>query len=166
MIRKIFSGFCFLLIISCNNGSTESTQVINDSVAANKTDNTQVEIHSGNDTAKAAVMFRGKEFQATGNEPFWLLKIQRDSLLFKLIDGYEYHEPLTVPVFNNNDSVKYIVQAEEGMLTLIVYNKECIDGMSGFKSPYTTEIYFTGPDNTQAYHGCGDHLEAFNQRRE
>lgn len=112
------------------------------------------------------VMFGDTKIRATGNEPFWLLELNKDSVHFKLMDGFEFTELLPMPAINTNDSLQYQFQTGPAEVTVLILNKPCVDGMSGFKSPFTVNIKFTGPDNTQRYNGCGDYLSAYNKIRE
>lgn len=111
-------------------------------------------------------MFKEDSIRATGNEPFWLLELNKDSIHFKLMSGFEFRELLPTPTINSKDSLQYDFKTGPSSVTVLFQNKECTDDMSGFRSPFTVSMTFTGPDNTQNYNGCGDYLSAFNKIRE
>lgn len=114
----------------------------------------------------AVLMFRESSVRATGNEPFWMLEVKNDSIHFKLMSGFEFNEILPAPAINTEDSLQYNFKSGPATVSVLFQNKECVDNMSGFKSPFTVSVDLAGSDNTQHYNGCGDYLSAFNKVRE
>lgn len=159
-----------LVMISCNDANQETTTSTTDSSfdasSVNQVKDSSNHLPQQVTIDNLPVMLGGEPMKATGNEPFWYLELRKDSVHFKLMGGFEFTEPLPSPVFNTADSVKYFLHTNNAEFTVIVKNKECTDGMSGFKSPFTVKAIFTGEDNTQVYHGCGDYAAAFDKPRE
>lgn len=99
---------------------------------------------------------------ASGNEPFWSLDLNSgDEITFKTIDGYILSVP-TIDAVIDNDSgiVIYNSETEKGLLRIKVYNKECIDNMSGkvFASKVEVEL-ITKEGKKKFYQGCGSEIK-------
>lgn len=99
-------------------------------------------------------------FTATGNEPFWGLKIGNDEIIFtSLISGKEKL------VFNPVDAIKamdanvklYKVSNETSTASITIQQLECQNSMSGAISPYKVAIEIKNNTELEAQKlsGCG-----------
>lgn len=160
---KHLSLFAFaVFFFACTSQNSTETKV-------NSTDSIETDTVAIPDSViekPGVVMFKESDVRATGNEPFWMIELKKDSVHFKLIGGFEFTQLLPPPQINTKDSLQYNFQAAAAEVTVLVQDKVCTDGMSGFKSPFTVKVNFTGPDNTQTYKGCGDYVSAFDKVRE
>lgn len=152
-------GFFLFSCISHTNNTGDGTS------AGNEFPNQEIKVQIAGEKIPV-VMFREGNVRATGNEPFWMLELKNDSLQFKLMSGFEFRELLPAPTVNTKDSLQYNFKTGPATVAVLFQNQECIDNMSGFKSPFTVSVDFTGPDNTQHFNGCGDYLSAFDKVRE
>jgi heat shock protein HslJ len=99
-------------------------------------------------------------FTATGNEPFWGLKMGNDEIVFtSLIAGKEKVVFPSVEAIKAMDAnVKmYKVSNETSTATISIQHLECQNSMSGAISPYkvTVEIKNNTELETQKLSGCG-----------
>jgi heat shock protein HslJ len=99
-------------------------------------------------------------FTATGNEPFWGLKMGNDEIVFtSLITGKEKIIFPSVEVIKAMDAnVKmYKVSNETSTATITIQQLECQNSMSGAISPYkvTVEIKSNSELETKKLSGCG-----------
>jgi uncharacterized membrane protein/heat shock protein HslJ len=127
------------------------------------------EINSSPDTSGLdiwAKKFRqGIEFTASGNEPFWSLEIDfNKSMHFKTLTGFEITTPVPKAVkAMDANVVRYSAKTEQGILTIQLAKKECINDMSGLKSDYSVTI--DAKNNTDKklirYKGCGKYLSDY-----
>lgn len=105
---------------------------------------------------------RGIDFVATGNEPFWSLKIDLDgSMHFKALDGPEIKAPTPEGVKAlDGDTTRYEAESEQGSIVAQLIKVECMDTMSGAKSEYTVrvEILAAANESPSTYEGCGRFL--------
>lgn len=166
MREFILMIFILFISFSCNEVQQQSEKSISDSSISITATDTIKNVTTTSTLSNLPEMLAGQEMKATGNEPFWFLELKKDSLHFKLISGFEFTEPLPAPVFNKKDSTKYFMHTQNAAFTVLIEKKECTDGMSGFKSPFSVTATFTGEDNTQMYKGCGDYATAFDKPRE
>lgn len=105
-------------------------------------------------------------FRATGNEPFWGIKISNEKIEFtSLITGLEKLSwPNVAPIKAMDANVKmYCATTEQGEIKIQIQAKECTDSMSGQISPYTVtvEINIKNTDKSlvsNPLHGCGNYI--------
>lgn len=96
-------------------------------------------------------------FKATGNEPFWGLKIGKDKTVFtSLIEGMESISFKSVePIRAMDANVKmYKLNNGKTSATITIEQFECQDSMSGEKSPYTVKVEIDG----KTLNGCGKYI--------
>lgn len=96
-------------------------------------------------------------FKATGNEPFWGLKIGKDKTVFtSLIEGMESISFKSVePVRAMDANVKmYRLNNGKTSATVTIQQFDCQDSMSGEKSPYTVKVEING----KTLNGCGKYI--------
>lgn len=90
-------------------------------------------------------------FTARGNEPGWLLTVNKDQ--FELIA--DYGQTTISAAFSNQPLLRtgqtLELQSEQGNLTLLAENKLCHDSMSGVPYPYTVSIQ----TDAETLIGCG-----------
>lgn len=103
-------------------------------------------------------------FEGTGVEPFWGIKISNTSI--------EFSEPADTgitriswsyvkPELAQDSNVKsYRVKSEEGALQIDIYDRICINGMSGDSSDYTLKVSIKKAGERQARDltGCGNNV--------
>ena len=99
-------------------------------------------------------------FTATGNEPFWGLKIGNDNIVFtSLIPGKEKLVFAPVDAIKAMDAnVKmYKVSNETSSATITIQQLDCQDSMSGVISPYKVSIEIKNNTElqTEKLGGCG-----------
>lgn len=102
-------------------------------------------------------------FKAAGNEPFWSLKIGKETIVFKsLIEGLEeVSSPYIAPTRAMDANVRlYRFNTKTGSMSIIIQQMDCNDTMSGEKSPYNVKIEITNnSDGTvQNIEGCGKYI--------
>ncbi|WP_163398189.1 META domain-containing protein [Flavobacterium fluviatile] len=102
-------------------------------------------------------------FKATGNEPFWELKIGREKIVFtSLIQGKENLSFSSVkPVRAMDANIKtYKAGNAESSIKISVQQIECQNSMSGAISPYkvSIEIRNNTEKNYQKTEGCGKYI--------
>lgn len=96
-------------------------------------------------------------FKATGNEPFWGLKIGKDKTVFtSLIEGMESISFKSVePIRAMDANVKmYKLNNGKTSATVTIRQFDCQDSMSGEKSPYTVKVEING----KTLNGCGKYI--------
>lgn len=96
-------------------------------------------------------------FKATGNEPFWGLKIGKDKTVFtSLIEGMESISFKSVePIRAMDANVKmYKLNNGKTSATVTIQQFDCQDSMSGEKSPYTVKVEING----KTLNGCGKYI--------
>lgn len=96
-------------------------------------------------------------FKATGNEPFWGLKIGKDETVFtSLIEGMESISFKSVePIRAMDANVKmYKLNNGKTSATVTIQQFDCQDSMSGEKSPYTVKVEING----KTLNGCGKYI--------
>ena len=96
-------------------------------------------------------------FKATGNEPFWGLKIGKDKTVFtSLIEGMESISFKSVePIRAMDANVKmYRLNNGKTSATVTIQQFDCQDSMSGEKSPYTVKVEINGKN----LNGCGKYI--------
>ena len=105
---------------------------------------------------------QGIDFIASGNEPFWSLEIDFDTLMrFKMPVGYEIKTPAVKGLKAMDANViRYQASNDKSTLTVQIQKLDCLNDMSGVKLPYTVTI--STKNNTDKnevnYKGCGQYL--------
>jgi uncharacterized membrane protein len=133
-----------LLAISCNDPQkADTTETRNDTTVTTP-------------ATDSSVVSGVVDFRATGNEPFWLLEIaNHGNLKFQMLGGDSLEVPTPQRVrINDSLATSYRVQTSSGLLNVMVYDKMCINDMSGDTLPKTVEVRL----NDQKYKGCGRFL--------
>ena len=105
-------------------------------------------------------------FRASGNEPFWGLKISNENIAFtSLVAGFEkFSWPTTAPIKAMDANVKmYRAASELGEIKIQILAKECTDNMSGQISPYTVTVEISINNSDKALisnplQGCGNYI--------
>lgn len=102
-------------------------------------------------------------FKATGNEPFWGLKIGKDSIKFtSLIEGLEeISSPYIDPIKAMDANVKlYRFNTKTGSMSITIQQMDCTDTMSGDQSPYNVKIEITNNSDrsVKSIEGCGKYI--------
>lgn len=102
-------------------------------------------------------------FRATGNEPFWGLKISNEKIAFtSLVTGFEKLTwPHVAPNKAMDANVKmYRASSEQGEIKIQIQAQECTDTMSGQISPYTVTVEIIKNKNiaTTVFNGCGNYI--------
>lgn len=85
-------------------------------------------------------------FQARGNEPFWNLSLERDSITWRQIDGNVQSERLQQVELHNDN-----LMLQSKTLTILITPYTCQDSMSGFLYPNTVSVEALG----LVWSGCG-----------
>lgn len=96
-------------------------------------------------------------FKATGNEPFWGLKIGKDQTVFtSLIEGMESVSFKSVEPIRAMDANVKMYRLDNGKTsaTVTIQQFDCQDSMSGEKSPYTVKVEI----NNKTLNGCGKYI--------
>ncbi|TDE44367.1 META domain-containing protein [Flavobacterium rhamnosiphilum] len=150
MIRNVFFSIVLLTIVSCKtnkvpiqiSSETESTPAYKEQM-----ENLEQMIY----------------FRATGNEPFWSLKISDNNIVFASLNaGFEsFNAPFVAPIRAMDANVKmYRVATESGNMNIEIRQEECINSMSGAISPYVVKIEITKgkTDNSIVFNGCGTYI--------
>jgi heat shock protein HslJ/uncharacterized membrane protein len=103
----------------------------------------------------------GIDIMATGNEPFWWLEIdEQKNTWFGIIGGdtVDASTPQAKPLKDAKGS-NYKLQTKNGVLDVIIYDKKCVNDMSGESLPKTVKVTF----NNKTYNGCGRLLAAYSK---
>jgi uncharacterized membrane protein len=97
---------------------------------------------------------RGVSYRAIGQEPSWLLEIDRENG-FLLVTGYGERKqqfPYVEPVTDSSQRTSsYTSQASGEGITITIQGRDCHDSMSGEAFSSQVEISWRG----QSLHGCG-----------
>lgn len=99
---------------------------------------------------------RGIDFRAVGQEPGWLLEIDRDGAMRLLYDYAEREAtvPTPAPVASGGRAT-YTADTGEHALTVVVEERRCQDVMSGEPFPRSVTVTIDGRE----LRGCGRALE-------
>jgi uncharacterized membrane protein len=102
---------------------------------------------------------KGIDFFATGTEPFWSIDMDFEKQFsFHTMDGFILNTPATEKMKGGNPNVsRYNATTEAGEIIIMIHKKECIDAMSGEKSPYevTVRVKSSKEKDFTDYKGCG-----------
>lgn len=102
-------------------------------------------------------------FKATGNEPFWGVKIGKETITFtSLIEGLEeISAPYVEPIKAMDANVKlYRFKTKTGSMSITIQQMDCTDTMSDDKSPYNVKVELTNASDgsVQKMEGCGKYI--------
>ncbi|MDQ6470641.1 META domain-containing protein [Flavobacterium sp. LHD-80] len=102
-------------------------------------------------------------FKATGNEPFWGIKIGNENIVFtSLIPGKEKIVFPAVEAIKAMDAnVKmYRVNTESASATITIQQLDCQDSMSGAISPYSVKVEIKNNSELEfkKLNGCGKYI--------
>lgn len=89
-------------------------------------------------------------FVGTGNEPFWSVRVIPAGMQFQLVDGESISTP-PVPAGALEGGRQYVATTEQGRLDIRIFDRPCINDMSGDTLPNTVEVRYKG----KTYKGCG-----------
>lgn len=100
----------------------------------------------------------GIDFFALGNEPFWLLEIDRDKQIsFLQVDSSQPKVFPYVPAVQQNGQYIYNTDTTKAGIQIIITPRFCSDGMSDNWYEYKVEAKYNGV----TYMGCGVKLNEF-----
>lgn len=152
--------FAWALIAACHDAtnSSKATQLFTSE------DNINELPESGYIAATPAVMFKGSAVRATGNEPSWMLELKNDSASFMMLAGPSFDIPLSQPLTNNTDSLRYLLHSDEYTLEVLFTNEPCIDDMSGYRKRFTTTVLLRHEEEENIYRGCADYLSEYQNK--
>ena len=149
-MNKIILSFLILALAGCTNSK-------------NSTENKQASEESASLWNKK--MLEGVNFAATGNRPFWSLDIKFDSSLhFKTMSGKELILSVVKGAKASDANVtRYHSESSEGTIIVQLFKQNCIDDMSGTKSPFKVDVQvkMKGENVYKKYKGCGRFLEDY-----
>lgn len=94
--------------------------------------------------------FQQLMLRASGNEPFWSLRITRQGMLFERPD----HPPLALPYLEEQlpgGQASFSSEADDQQLSLWVAPQRCVDSASGAVSHLSAELRL---DDGQTLRGC------------
>lgn len=94
------------------------------------------------------------EYSCRGTEPFWLIEIYPDSIVYQRAGGKKILYPY-VKAQTNGDSTFYLTQTilykeDTSRMTIKIVPDSCSDGMSDHRYPFTSIILRDG----EILHGC------------
>ena len=89
--------------------------------------------------------------RASGNEPFWSLRIENARVEFTADLGETWIEVALPEPELIEGGRRYANLIEDGQLTISLFDQLCVDTMSGMPHPLTVEVLFDG----RALAGCG-----------
>lgn len=150
MKKIFFLGMLVPLLISCKSANESQSSV------SKAEPNAAYQIQTEN--LKKEIYFR-----ATGNEPFWGLKISNTAIEFtSLKEGFEaFIAPAVIPNQTMDGNVKsYRLTNGSGEMTIEIRKEFCQDNMSGANFPYVvTVVIKKGTDASSTFFkGCGTYV--------
>lgn len=136
-----------------------TTLIISCKTAATKSPETKETISTTNTLEEDMAVY----FKATGNEPFWGLKMSKDKVVFtSMIEGKEDLSFLAVePIRAMDANVKmYRLSNATTTATVTIMQSECQNSMSGAISPYKVSVEIKNKVETTAtvLEGCGKYI--------
>ncbi|MBX7043540.1 MAG: META domain-containing protein [Ignavibacteria bacterium] len=146
----MISGFYFLMIIGLAFSAKLSTAGQSDTAAGDSTD------------FNKRLYSEGVSFYATGNEPFWSLRVNRDGTMsFDKMSEFTINTgPVRVSKAMDADVKRLDAEGESGSLSVSIYRQECTDDMSGNKFSFRVEVNAvpSGGSSAATYSGCGRYI--------
>ncbi|OOV20076.1 META domain-containing protein [Flavobacterium sp. LM4] len=144
MKKYLILFITFSLVYSCKSVNSKNTNSNNSSENTSEEDSTSY-------------------FKATGNEPFWGLKIGKKKIVFtSLIQGKENLSfSSTKPIRAMGANIKsYKASNANSSITISIQHTDCQNSMSGAISPYkvSIEIKNNTEANYQKIEGCGKYI--------
>jgi heat shock protein HslJ/uncharacterized membrane protein len=155
MKTNIFKGILLAIImVSCNRKIHQPLQT--NTVSHNNSSKEFQPMTDGQYRNWQDKLLSGIDFIASGNEPFWSLAMNLDkNILFKMIGGDSIQAPAVKEIrLMDVTAGSYRVQTESFLLNVIVYDKPCVNSMSGDTLPKLVEVYV----DDKKYSGCGRYL--------
>ena len=150
MTNKLLLCFFAISILGCKSATTSTKEI--STTAPTEAYKQQME------NINEAIYFR-----ATGNEPFWGIKISNEKLEFtSLVEGFEKMTSTYVaPAKAMDANVKmYRATTAMGEIKIQIKAQECTDSMSGQISPYTVTVEIIKNKNLAptVFNGCGHYI--------
>ena len=103
-----------------------------------------------------SITLASKTYTCTDNEPFWMVKVERDSVIFKTPENEISYPSASFTKVENKlifeTQLAHATMSSKLKVTLV--DTKCTDSMSGIESPYTVTVEKDG----ETYTGCG-HVE-------
>ena len=99
-------------------------------------------------------------FIASGNEPFWNVRIAKDFITIKFLQD-SITIPHEAPIRAMDANVKmYKLKSESSTIDIQIIQSECTNSMSGKKPPYKVEMRILDKNSTKetVYEGCGNYI--------
>ncbi len=176
LIRHILPVFCLFLMFSCQSPEAEIKEVLHDTTLEITDSFTTIA-----DSLRTALKTEGSpeapdsnfinkkknngiDFFASGTEPFWSLDMDMvKDFSFRTADNFVLNAPATSAMPSKNKNItRYRAQVESGEIIITIQKKECINAMSGAKSPYEVHIKVKhGIDKDfRDFAGCGQYTSA------
>lgn len=91
-------------------------------------------------------------FSGYGNEPFWSVHVIRDSkIVFHPADGPDVEVPYVASSTSDSLAAAYSSSANSNSIELLVYKRDCSDGMSDITHRYEVKLRV----NQNKFAGCG-----------
>lgn len=149
LLVSLFVAGCISTSKTSNKDSLKSNTIVNKSLAAHP------EMYMDK-------FDKGIDFIASGNEPFWSLKIDFEKYIhFKMADGFEINTPAVKGLKRiNANTIRYQSNINNNPLVILLQKANCFNDMSGAELPYTVTITTkTNTDkNSTIFKGCGQYL--------
>ena len=99
-------------------------------------------------------------FKGTGNEPFWMVQVKPDGVLYfkgLMETDLEFEVPITsTDVSEDGHTTTYAGEKAGHALEVVIDHERCQDNMSGFYFPTTLQVKLTLDGKTQNLEGCGE----------
>lgn len=99
-------------------------------------------------------------FVASGNEPFWNVRIAKDFITIKFLQDSTII-PHEAPIRAMDANVKmYKLKTESSTIDIQIIQAECTNSMSGKKSAYKVEMRILDKKTSKetVYEGCGNYI--------
>lgn len=176
-IHPVLAGFILISLISCQSPKPEEKEVLFDSAKA-LTD--QIKVVTSDTIADSInkenlpegpdsnfirhKQEAGIDFFASGTEPFWSADLDLEKeLSFKTIGDSTFKaQTLEKMKGDNLNMTRYHATGDSGEIIITILKKDCINAMSGYKSPYevTIRLKQTNKKDFKEYMGCGQYTKA------
>ncbi|MBX7043727.1 MAG: META domain-containing protein [Ignavibacteria bacterium] len=112
---------------------------------------------------KKRLYAEGVSFYATGNEPFWSLRVNRDGTMsFDKMSEFTISTGVArVSKAMDADVKRLDAESGSGSLSVSIYRQECTDDMSGDKFSFRVEVNAvpSGSGSAATYSGCGRYIQ-------
>lgn len=147
-----------ILLVGCDSNRNQMEEINEDSIALHDPvvpDSMAYAPERKRDTSGTVA------FKATGNEPFWTMEIdQKDSVWLNFVNDAAFTGVIPESIDMQAEEFSFTISQGSGKVFVTIIHEECINSMSGFKSPYTVKIDVkeTSGQNKGEYRGCGKFL--------